>query len=685
MSDLVSIDLPRQRPSGPARPNPADVEAPRPRLPSWLKVKLPGGEAYSDLKRLVREGNLHTVCEEASCPNIGECWDSRELTLMILGDTCTRSCGFCDVATGRPSAVDRDEPRRVAEALSRLGLRHAVITSVDRDELPDGGASIWAETITRVREACPGTTLEVLVPDFRGRLDHVDVVLDARPHVFAHNTETVPRLYPRVRPQARYEWTLSVLRHAKARGAITKTGVMLGLGETREEVLATIRDFARVGVDIVTLGQYLRPSRRHLPVARFIAPEEFTRFASEGRDLGIGHVEAGPLVRSSYKAGDQARRLGASATALLLSCLAVLAAAPGASADTAITGGGAADTRPVETPATATTPPAPGWSGPVPMPATRDCAIEMPRVPLRVGVSILLSRPQEYPRPEMDCVEPRDVPLLVDSRLLERIEGTGGGEATLGWTPRLGARRRGSDVVVVDVDVLPHRRAAAPGSNPLQEFVSSEPPIYNPQPQRWRMDPARLAGGASPENEPPPPPVPPRLRILKITDIEADGLVVGAGGTWMSVAIGLDPPQASWYRLGEPEIFGAGGRLIVAPTPRHARAMLELLVVDRGTLAVTSLGRPAPPGASWRQELSDVRENAAMLEAILLERDPSPLGAAGGPTWGAVLRLAEGRWAGVALFNLPDDVPQGAVRFDPADPTRLLLVEGDRAWTHALP
>ena len=311
MSDLVSIELPRKRPSGPARPEPEASEAPRPRLPAWLKVKLPGGEGYSDLKGLVKELNLHTVCEAASCPNIGECWNARDLTLMILGDTCTRSCGFCDVATGRPAPVDRDEPRRVAEALARLSLRHAVVTSVDRDELPDGGASIWAETIRRVREACPGTTLEVLVPDFRGRLDHVDVVLDAQPHVFAHNTETVPRLYLRVRPQARYDWTLSVLRHARSRGATTKTGVMLGLGETVDEIRAVMRDFADAGVDIVTLGQYLRPSKRHLPVARFVPPEEFAALAEEGRALGIRHVEAGPLVRSSYHAGDQVRQLAA--------------------------------------------------------------------------------------------------------------------------------------------------------------------------------------------------------------------------------------------------------------------------------------------------------------------------------------------------------------------------------------
>ena len=321
MSDLVQIQMPGreprngprnepgERPSGPARPDPAEVAAPRPRLPAWLKVRFPGGDGYNDLKGLVRELGLHTVCEEASCPNIGECWNTRELTLMILGDTCTRSCGFCDVKTGRPAAVDTDEPRRVAEALSRLHLAHAVLTSVDRDELPDGGAAIWAETIRRVRESCPDMTLEVLVPDFRGRLDHADTVLDAQPHVFAHNTETVPRLYLRVRPQARFEWTLSILRHAKSRGAITKTGLMLGLGETREEVMTVLGELADARVDIVTLGQYLRPSPRHLPVDRFVTPEEFAEFAIVGRELGLRHVESGPLVRSSYKAGEQARRL----------------------------------------------------------------------------------------------------------------------------------------------------------------------------------------------------------------------------------------------------------------------------------------------------------------------------------------------------------------------------------------
>lgn len=308
MSDLVRIEIPRKV-SGPARPEREDPGTPRPRLPPWLKVRMPAGEGYSELRGLVRDLGLHTVCQEASCPNIGECWNERELTLMILGSVCTRSCGFCDVATGRPPVLDTDEPRRVALALSRLDLSHAVITSVDRDELPDGGAAIWAETVRRVREACPRMTLEVLVPDFRGRLAHVHEVLDAGPHVFAHNLETVPRLYLRVRPQARYEQSLAVLSAAASRGVTTKTGIMLGLGETTDEVEGVLRDAAAAGVAIVTIGQYLRPSPRHLRVERFVPPEEFAALSARGRELGLRHVEAGPLVRSSYRAGSQARSL----------------------------------------------------------------------------------------------------------------------------------------------------------------------------------------------------------------------------------------------------------------------------------------------------------------------------------------------------------------------------------------
>lgn len=311
MSDeLVQVEVPRRR-SGPARPVGENPAAPRQRLPPWLRVRLPGGEGYRELKGLVRDLGLHTVCEEASCPNVGECWSERELTLMILGDTCTRSCGFCDVKTGRPPALDRDEPRRVAAALARLDLAHAVITSVDRDELPDRGAAIWAETVERVRASCPSMTLEVLVPDFKGELDLVDRVLAAGPHVFAHNVETVPRLHLRVRPQARYEWSLAVLRRARSGQALTKTGLMLGLGETRDEVVAVMDDLVEAGVAILTLGQYLRPSRRHLPVDRFVHPDEFAELAELGESRGLSAVEAGPLVRSSYRAGRTARMLGA--------------------------------------------------------------------------------------------------------------------------------------------------------------------------------------------------------------------------------------------------------------------------------------------------------------------------------------------------------------------------------------
>jgi len=314
MSDFVQIDLPGRKPSpsaqrrsGPSRP--VGDDGPRQRLPPWMRVKMTGGPGHAELKRLVGELGLHTVCQEANCPNVGECWNDRELTLMILGDVCTRSCGFCDVKTGRPPVLDTDEPRRVAEALSRLDLRHAVITSVDRDELEDAGAGIWAETIRRVRASCPEMTLEVLIPDLKGRTELVDLVLDANPHVLAHNLETVPRLHPTVRPQAEYERSLSVLACARERGTLAKTGLMLGLGETREEIEEVLRDCADAGVDIVTLGQYLRPSKRHLAVERFAPPEEFAELAKLGESFGIRHVEAGPLVRSSYRAGTQVRAL----------------------------------------------------------------------------------------------------------------------------------------------------------------------------------------------------------------------------------------------------------------------------------------------------------------------------------------------------------------------------------------
>jgi lipoic acid synthetase len=278
-----------------------------PRHPPWIKARLPSGENYMDMRELVHGLGLHTVCESASCPNIGECWNHRALTIMILGGTCTRSCQFCDVPTGRPDPVDADEPRRVALALQKLALRHTVITSVDRDDLDDGGAAHWAETIRQVRAACPDMTLEVLTGDFRGVTADVDTVLAARPHVFSHNLETVPRLSRQVRVQARYDRSYTVLAHAKSRGALVKTGLMLGLGEELDEVRAVLGELATLGVDIVTLGQYLRPSMKHLAVARYVHPDEFAALKSEAESMGFRHVEAGPLVRSSYHADTQAR------------------------------------------------------------------------------------------------------------------------------------------------------------------------------------------------------------------------------------------------------------------------------------------------------------------------------------------------------------------------------------------
>lgn len=276
------------------------------RHPPWIKAQLPTKPTYFEVKRMVDELQLHTVCQSASCPNIGECWTRRSLTIMILGDICTRSCRFCDVATGRPLPADPDEPRRVGEMLGRLQLEHTVITCVDRDDLPDGGAAHWAATIREVKQRCPAMTLEVLTGDFKGETENVDTVLAAEPDVFAHNLETVPRLSREVRVQASYPRSYRVLEHARRRGAITKTGLMLGLGETLDEVRGVIDDTRRLGVDILTLGQYLQPSARHLPVARYVEPAEFDELASYARSIGFPHVEAGPLVRSSYHADGQA-------------------------------------------------------------------------------------------------------------------------------------------------------------------------------------------------------------------------------------------------------------------------------------------------------------------------------------------------------------------------------------------
>ena len=277
------------------------------RKPPWLKVRFPGGENYMRLKSIMRDGGLHTVCEEAHCPNIGECWEAGTATFMILGDTCTRACGFCAVKSGRPDALDRLEPMRVANAVREMGLTHAVVTSVNRDDEPDGGASIFAATIRWIRRLAAGTSVEVLIPDFMGNWDALATVMDARPEILNHNTETVPRLYRRVRPKGRYERTLELLRRAKELDpeAITKSGVMVGLGETKHELLMVFADLVDRGVDVLTLGQYLRPSVKHLPLVRYYHPDEFAELRGEALALGFRHVEAGPLVRSSYHAERQ--------------------------------------------------------------------------------------------------------------------------------------------------------------------------------------------------------------------------------------------------------------------------------------------------------------------------------------------------------------------------------------------
>jgi lipoic acid synthetase len=295
-SDRVHLPVVGQEPAA----------APRRRHPEWIRATLPSKPEYFELRAMVKELQLHTVCESASCPNIGECWTRRALTIMILGDICTRSCRFCDVTTGRPLPVDPDEPRRVAEMLGRLNLEHTVITCVDRDDLEDFGAAHWAETITRVKQACPSMTLEVLVGDFKGNTDNADVVLDADPDVFAHNLETVPRLSRQVRVQASYPRSYKILEHARKRDAVTKTGLMLGLGETRDEVETVITELAGLGLDILTLGQYLAPSKQHLAIERYVHPTEFAELEQFALAAGITHVVSGPLVRSSYHADGQA-------------------------------------------------------------------------------------------------------------------------------------------------------------------------------------------------------------------------------------------------------------------------------------------------------------------------------------------------------------------------------------------
>ena len=278
--------------------------------PDWLRVRAPGGPNYRGLKGLVDELRLHTVCESARCPNIGDCWERRTATFMILGDICTRSCGFCAIKTGRPLELDRAEPERVAEAVAALEQRHAVITSVNRDELPDGGAAIFSATIRAIRERCPGTTIEVLIPDFRGVWPALDQVMAARPDILNHNLESIARLYYYVRPQAKYDRSLELLRRAKAAapGVLTKSGMMLGVGEIDEEIVQSMADLRAVECDILTLGQYLRPSARHIAVRRYVPPETFAALKRRGLEMGFRHVEAGPLVRSSYHADEQVPR-----------------------------------------------------------------------------------------------------------------------------------------------------------------------------------------------------------------------------------------------------------------------------------------------------------------------------------------------------------------------------------------
>lgn len=290
---MVQIEL------GPIMPQPK---------PAWLKARAPVGENFHQLKKLARGLGLHTVCESAQCPNIGECWNHRTATFMLLGDICTRRCGFCAVPKGKPQAIDYDEPRRVAEGVATLGIKHAVVTSVNRDDDNVGGARIFAETIREIRVIAPGCRVEVLIPDFQGLEEPLRIVLDAKPDVLNHNTETVPRLYRAVRSGARYQRTLDLLANAKkfSPGMVTKSGVMVGLGESSDELIEVFRDLAARSVDLLTIGQYLRPSRDHLPIARFYSPQEFQMLKEQALALGFRHVESGPLVRSSYHAHEQA-------------------------------------------------------------------------------------------------------------------------------------------------------------------------------------------------------------------------------------------------------------------------------------------------------------------------------------------------------------------------------------------
>lgn len=289
------IELPVIQPTSDTNPIPERVKK-----PSWLKVKLPTGENYRTVRKLVDEHKLHTICESGNCPNMGECWGEGTATFMILGNICTRSCSFCAVATGRPTEYDMDEPRRVAEAIRLMKVQHAVITSVNRDELKDKGATVWAETIREVKRLSPGTTIETLIPDFKAQWDLLYMVIDEKPEVVSHNMETVERLYRKVRPQAKYERSLEQIRLTKERGSRTKSGIMLGIGESDEEVFKSMDDLVAHGCDVLTLGQYLQPTKMHLEVQEFVHPDKFAMYKEEGLKRGFDYVESGPMVRSSY-------------------------------------------------------------------------------------------------------------------------------------------------------------------------------------------------------------------------------------------------------------------------------------------------------------------------------------------------------------------------------------------------
>jgi lipoic acid synthetase len=306
VSDIISLDD-ISTPNADWQPDP---NHPR-RRPPWIRVKAPSGETYEQVQGLMRSKTLHTVCEEAQCPNIGECWGRGTATFLMMGDTCTRSCGFCDIKTGRPNPLDWAEPNRIAESVRAMGLRHVVITSVNRDERPDGGAPIFAMVIKRIRQLQPGCSIEVLIPDFKGSESALKIVMDAQPEILNHNVETVPRLFKKVQPQDNYAWTLATLGNAKKMQplVLTKSGIMVGLGETFDEVVEVMHDLVNVGVDILTIGQYLQPSKKHLPIERYYTPEEFDKLQALGKGMGYKWVESGPLVRSSYRADVQVREL----------------------------------------------------------------------------------------------------------------------------------------------------------------------------------------------------------------------------------------------------------------------------------------------------------------------------------------------------------------------------------------